>query len=108
MGMSEMALGAVMNFWLMAKNMAEAWMAWSLKAARNWAASRPMNVRDRNEEAGSNADMRGPKERAGGARIKEVFYRAADFRETLKLCNLTTGRAGRVNAPGRGKMNLKA
>src|SRR5262245_37722904 len=31
----------------MAKNIAEAWIAWSLKAARNWAISRPTNVRSR-------------------------------------------------------------
>ena len=33
---------ASLRVWvLMAKNMAAAWMAWSLKAARNWATSRP-------------------------------------------------------------------
>src|SRR5260370_16732182 len=78
MGMSEMALGAVMKCSpfryrkLMAKNMAEEWMAWSLKAARNWAISRPMNVRERNEEAGSNADMRTSSERAGGLVKKPI------------------------------------
>src|SRR6266849_3475897 len=93
MGMSEMALAAVMKCSPfryrkpMAKNMAEAWMAWSLKAARNWAISRPMNVRERNEEAGSNADMRASNERAGGTGAKNLLYRSAPFGETLKLSN---------------------
>ena len=42
MGMSEMAWASLSVWVLMAKNMAAAWMAWSLNAARNWAARRPM------------------------------------------------------------------
>ncbi len=42
--------------WLMAKNMAEAWIAWSLNAARNWATSRPRKVRERRLSAGSNGE----------------------------------------------------
>jgi hypothetical protein len=41
-----------------------------LKAARNWAASKPINVRDLNDEAGSNADMRCTNLRAGATGIK--------------------------------------
>jgi hypothetical protein len=52
MGISEMALASLRMRWWMAKNMAEAWMAWSLKAARNWAMTSPMNVRERRLPAG--------------------------------------------------------
>src|SRR5947207_5234775 len=83
MGIREMALGAVMNFWLIAKNIAEAWMAWSLNAARNWAMSRPMNVRERNEEAGSNADMRASNERAGGPGEKHYCIVSATLAKAL-------------------------
>src|SRR4051794_27769329 len=34
------------------KNMAEAWMAWSLKAAKNWATRRPRKVRECRWSAG--------------------------------------------------------
>src|SRR5438093_7271919 len=73
MGIREMALGAVMNFWLIAKNIAEAWMAWSLNAARNWAMSRPVNVRERNEEAGSNADMRAFQRKGRGGPGRKAY-----------------------------------
>ena len=46
--MSEMASFSPITPVFMAKNMAEELMAWSLKAARNWAAKRPMKVRVHN------------------------------------------------------------
>src|SRR5262245_9293353 len=51
--MSAMALSSFSVCVLMAKNMADAWMAWSLKAARNWAASRPAYVRVASVSAGA-------------------------------------------------------
>src|SRR5262245_8258165 len=54
-GIREMADSCVSVFLLMAKNIAEAWIAWSLNAARNWAISRPMKVRLRRVPALTNA-----------------------------------------------------
>src|SRR5262245_21594536 len=64
---------------LMAKNIAEAWMAWSLKAARNWAMSIPRNVREWRWSAGWKVFI-GPS--CAGAVIpagvaKSVVYRRA-------------------------------
>src|SRR5262245_20875529 len=56
--MRVMAVRSVMVPVLMAKNMAEAWMAWSLKAARNWATSKPKKVRECKWSAGWKAVMK--------------------------------------------------
>src|SRR5262249_25986206 len=56
-----MAAPSLIVWVLMAKNIAAAWMAWSLNAARNWATSRPRNVRERRWSAGWNVVMGAPR-----------------------------------------------
>ncbi len=93
-----------MACWLMAKNIDEAWMAWSLKAARNWATSRPRKVRVRRVAAGWNAMSLPDEGRAGGAGNREAAR--PNCRTRLKKGNIAGTRV--FATAGRPPLSLTA